>query len=142
MHQRMYGKRNDEIVRDFYGDIAAAPAEVSDAGRPRSALYREMVAPRIEEMLVPGCAGFSNGTRTCRWQWPATAEPDNVDLMLDRAGLRRYFRAVVDGHQVDRPKPHPDVFLRAAELLGVQPRQLHRLRRLPLRCCRGRWLRV
>jgi beta-phosphoglucomutase-like phosphatase (HAD superfamily) len=27
----------------------------------------------------------------------------------------------VDGHQVARPKPHPDIYLRAAELLGVPP---------------------
>jgi len=28
---------------------------------------------------------------------------------------------VVDGHQVRNPKPHPDIYVRAAELLGVAP---------------------
>ena len=41
--------------------------------------------------------------------------------MLDGADLRRYFDVVVDGHQVRRPKPFPDVYERAAELLGVSP---------------------
>jgi beta-phosphoglucomutase-like phosphatase (HAD superfamily) len=35
--------------------------------------------------------------------------------------LRRYFDAVVDGYQVTRPKPFPDIYLRAAELLGAAP---------------------
>jgi HAD superfamily hydrolase (TIGR01509 family) len=49
------------------------------------------------------------------------AEPQNVDFVLDRAGLRQYFRVVVDGHQVSHPKPHPEIYLRAAELLGTAP---------------------
>jgi beta-phosphoglucomutase-like phosphatase (HAD superfamily) len=43
-----------------------------------------------------------------------------VEFFLEGTGLRPYFRAVVDGHQVERPKPFPDVYLRAAELLGVR----------------------
>ena len=50
------------------------------------------------------------------------AEPANVDFVLDTAGLRPYFRLVVDGDSVAQPKPHPGIYLRAAELLGVEPR--------------------
>jgi beta-phosphoglucomutase-like phosphatase (HAD superfamily) len=49
------------------------------------------------------------------------AEPANVDFTLDGAGVRQYFRAIVDGSQVARAKPAPDVYLRGAELLGVDP---------------------
>ena len=38
------------------------------------------------------------------------------------ASLRPYFDAIVDGSQVERPKPAPDVYLRAAELLEIPPR--------------------
>jgi beta-phosphoglucomutase len=51
----------------------------------------------------------------------SNAEPENVAYVLDEAGLRRYFRAVVDGHQVHNPKPHPEVYLRVAELLETEP---------------------
>ena len=51
MHERMYGRRNDEIVRDFFGDSLAA-AEVQARGHAKEALYREMMAERIEEMIV------------------------------------------------------------------------------------------
>jgi beta-phosphoglucomutase len=46
-------------------------------------------------------------------------EPENVDFVLDRAGLRPYFRAVVNGQQVRHPKPHPEIYRRAAELLDT-----------------------
>jgi beta-phosphoglucomutase-like phosphatase (HAD superfamily) len=51
------------------------------------------------------------------------AEPANVEFVLNAAGIRDSIQAVVSGHDVDRPKPHPDVFLRAAELLGVAPEE-------------------
>jgi beta-phosphoglucomutase len=49
----------------------------------------------------------------------SNAEPENIAMLLDGAGLRRYFPTVVDGHQVQRPKPFPDIYLRAGELLNV-----------------------
>lgn len=42
-----------------------------------------------------------------------------IDEVLSMRGLRRHFGAVVSVEDVPRPKPFPDVFLRAAELLGV-----------------------
>ena len=49
----------------------------------------------------------------------SNAEPENVHFVIDRARLGGYFRVVLDGHQVSRPKPDPEIYLRAAELLGV-----------------------
>ena len=36
-------------------------------------------------------------------------------------GCVRISGVLVDGHQVHNPKPHPDVYLRAAELLNIAP---------------------
>jgi beta-phosphoglucomutase len=40
---------------------------------------------------------------------------------LDEMNLRRHFDAVVGAADVKQGKPHPDVFLKAAEKLGVNP---------------------
>jgi beta-phosphoglucomutase-like phosphatase (HAD superfamily) len=44
-----------------------------------------------------------------------------IDAVLDRFELGSHFAAVVSGSSVARPKPAPDIFLRAAELLAVPP---------------------
>ena len=80
-----------------------------------------MVSGRVEEMLVPGLKPFLERHREMRMGVASNAEPENVALLLDRAGLRPYFRVVVDGYQVRNPKPHPDVYLRAAQLLEAEP---------------------
>lgn len=120
MHGRMYGRRNDEIVRDFFGG-GLSPQEAAARGKAKEALYREMTFGRMEEMLVPGLKPFLERHREMPMGVASNAEPENVALLLDGAGLRPYFRAVVDGHQVKNPKPHPDVYLRAAELLETEP---------------------
>ncbi|HMM41864.1 MAG TPA: HAD family phosphatase [Thermomicrobiales bacterium] len=44
-----------------------------------------------------------------------------VDLALTSAGLSGAFDVEVTGDQVERGKPHPDIYLRAAELLSTPP---------------------
>ncbi|MBO4400053.1 MAG: HAD family phosphatase [Lachnospiraceae bacterium] len=44
-----------------------------------------------------------------------------VTTQLDEAGLLSYFDAVVGGESVSRSKPAPDIFLYAAERLGIAP---------------------
>ena len=120
MQQRMYGKRNDQIVRDYYGE-GITLEEVEARGRAKERLYREMLAGRTEEVLVPGLRAFLERHRDLPMGVGSNAEPENVAFVLDEAGLRGYFRAVVDGHQVRHAKPHPEVYLRVAELLETDP---------------------
>jgi beta-phosphoglucomutase len=120
MQHRMYGKRNDEIVRDFFGP-EMTDAEVFRRGAEKEALYREMLLPQIITSLVPGVRAFLERHRELPAAVATNAEPANLEFVLREAGLREYFQAAVDGHQVKRPKPQPDIYLRAAELLRVAP---------------------
>ena len=120
MEQRMYGKRNDVIVRDYLGQHLT-DAEVFAHGAAKEKLYREMLAPRLAETLVPGLVAFLERHHEVPMAVATNAERANVDFVLHAAGLDRFFRVSVDGQQVKNPKPDPDVYLRAAELLGVPP---------------------
>jgi len=120
MLHSMYGKRNDQIVRGFFGESLPA-AEVAARGAAKEELYREMIGGRLEEFLVPGIRDFLERHKAIPKAVATNAEPANVDFLLDRAGIRRYFQVVIDGHQVTHPKPHPEIYLLAAEKLGAAP---------------------
>jgi beta-phosphoglucomutase len=120
MLERMYGRRNDQIVRNFFGG-GLADGDVTAYGAAKEEIYRQMLADRIEAALVPGLRPFLDVYRGAPIALATNAEPENVDFVLDRAGLRHYFRVVVDGHQVSQPKPAPEIYLRAASLLGIPP---------------------
>lgn len=120
MHHRMYGKRNDQIVRDYMGP-ELTDEEVFAHGAAKEALYREMLLPGIQDALVPGVREFVKLHAAIPKAVATNAEPANVEFVLGHSGLRSYFAAIVDGHQVSNPKPHPEVYLTAADRLGVLP---------------------
>ena len=120
MHERMYGRRNDQIVRDFFGDTLSAE-EVAARGAAKEELYRDLIGARLEEMLVPGVREFLHEYRGAPMGLASNAEAPNIEFLLDRARLRRYFRVVVDGSQVRHPKPDPEIFLRTSEALQTAP---------------------
>jgi len=62
----------------------------------------------------PHLAGRAIGTMTTRRR-------DGAKRMLEVAGLLPYFRTVVGGDEVSRPKPFPDLPLHSAAALGVRP---------------------
>ena len=45
----------------------------------------------------------------------------NAGYILERTDLKKYFDAVSDGNNITHSKPDPEVFLKAAEYLGVEP---------------------
>ena len=120
MHAAMYGKRNDHIVRVFYGDHLT-DEEVDAHGEAKEALYRELMAGRLAESLVPGVRDFIEALGTAPRAVGTNANQANLDFVLDGSGLRAHFPVTVHGGQVANPKPHPDVYLRAAQLIGVEP---------------------
>ena len=47
----------------------------------------------------------------------------NTKLILSRLGLSDYFDAISDGTNITHSKPHPEVFLMAADYLGLKPEE-------------------
>jgi beta-phosphoglucomutase family hydrolase len=119
---RMLGKHNDEIVRDFFCGYPLTERDIIDHGLRKEQLYREMIAPVCKQKLVPGIAEFLRAHSGAPCGVATNAEPANVELVLELAGIRSYFSAIVDGHQVERPKPAPDIYLKTASLLNAAPR--------------------
>ena len=50
---------------------------------------------------------------------------ESVSRMLDHAGLTAYFDAIVCGDMVQHSKPHPEIFLTAAERLSAEPQDCY-----------------
>jgi beta-phosphoglucomutase len=122
MQHSMYGKRNNEIVRDFLG-ADLSDQDVFAHGAAKEALYRELMRPRASESLVPGIREFLTRHRNSGLAVASNAEAANVDFVLDAASLRSFFRVVMNGAQVTHPKPHPEIYLRVAERLQAAPEE-------------------
>lgn len=51
----------------------------------------------------------------------SSSYPEIIELILEKTRLRKYFQAVVSSQEAGKSKPEPDVFLLAAQRLGLNP---------------------
>jgi HAD superfamily hydrolase (TIGR01509 family) len=72
--------------------------------------------------LLPGAREAVKAT-AARWPLALASSADRpvIETVLEVTGLRRYFQVVVASDEAGRGKPAPDVYLAAAERLGVDP---------------------
>ena len=92
-----------------------------------------MMAGRTEAMLVPGLRAFLERHRDLPMAVASNAEPENVDFVLEETGLRPYFQAVVDGHQVKTPNPIPTSTCVRRNCWECEPARLRCFRGFPFR---------
>ncbi len=116
-----FGKRNVEIITKIlnWTDDLTLAQEMSDQ---KEELYRKIVAERgiplidgVEDFLQSLLdAGFvcAIGSSTPR---------KNLDVTVEKLGFGKFFKTFAASEDVARGKPAPDVFLVAAERLGLSP---------------------
>jgi beta-phosphoglucomutase family hydrolase len=114
------GAQGREILRERLG--ADVPDEqIAVLALEKDALYRDMYGPH--RAAIAGFEAFVTeaDARGIQLAVATSAPPLNIVFTLDELDLRRHFHAVVGAADVKHGKPHPDVFLKAAEKLGVDP---------------------
>ena len=116
-----FGQRNDAILSRWLGPRESA-ARLREIGESKEARYRELIAADGLSAL-PGAADWVVRLAGRGWrQAVASSAPRrNVDVVVRALGLGEHFQALVAAEDVRHGKPAPDVFLRAAELLGMPP---------------------
>ena len=117
----LFGMGNGELIPKLFGD-SIAPQFVREYADWKEARYRQLIGGRVEPM--PGVRGLVH--RLKGMGLPAavasSAPRANVEQILEGAGLREFFQAVLAQEDVSRHKPDPEVFLAAADRLQLDPR--------------------
>ena len=112
------GRHGREILREHL-DPALSDDDCAALTLEKEVLYRSLYAPHLKPV-----AGFEALLAQAKARGMAlavgTAAPDdNVRFTLDGLDLRRHFHTVVGAADVQRGKPAPDVFLKAAKDCGA-----------------------
>jgi len=115
-----FGRRNDTIIRKTLGEQIAQDEIEAIAGE-KEATFRRMIGQKIRPL--PGAVELlqslkQNGVKMAL----ASSTPiENIRLITGSLGIANCFQAIVTGHEVTEGKPSPQVFLMAAQRLGVEP---------------------
>lgn len=87
----------------------------------KNAYYLSRIESITQEDILPGVIRFINLLKNEGIKIALASSSHNVDIVLSRLGIASLFDAIVDGSMVEETKPHPALFLKAAELIGVEP---------------------
>lgn len=116
-----FGQKNDGILRRWLGP-AATPERIARIDREKESAYRRLVE-EVGLTPLPGAADWVRRLRASGWKQAiaSSAPRENVTVMLRALGVERELDAIVAAEDVTAGKPDSQVFLRAAERLGLPP---------------------
>ena len=118
--KQIFGQRNDNAFRHFFG-TQLSQEESRCLSEELEEKFRE--AFRSHARPLPGLHALI--TECHRAGVPmavaSSAMAKNVEFIVDTLGFRPYFRFLVSGDEVSRPKPDPEIYLRTANKLGLEP---------------------
>ena len=114
------GKRNDTAFQYFLGP-ELTPQESKRLSEEIEETFRRVFKPHAKplpglEAVIKECyaAGIPMAVAS-------SAVRANIEFVVDALGYRQYFQTLVSGDEVTHAKPDPEIYLKAADHLGIDP---------------------
>jgi beta-phosphoglucomutase family hydrolase len=118
--QSRFGMRNDAIVRSIMGDTVPQ-AEIERIANDKETNFAEIVRHHIKP--CPGAIELIKSLENAgvKMAIASSAPVANIRLLLGTLGILDCFQQFVSGREVTESKPSPQIYLFAAQKLGVAP---------------------
>ncbi len=117
---RFSGKKNDQILPELFGK-ELTPEEIAAYGAEKESVYRELYAPDIKEVEGLKDLIAKLKEKGLKLAIATTANEANRKFGLDALGLTDSFDLILGEEHVQHGKPHPEIYLKTAEELKVDP---------------------
>jgi beta-phosphoglucomutase len=115
-----FGRTSREIIAAWWGE-ELTEEEIRKLDDRKEAAYRQILANDFPAM--PGVRALIERLHNAGMALAigSSGPPENIEVILDHLQAQSLFQAVVSGADVTRGKPDPQVFLKAAQRLGIPP---------------------
>lgn len=116
-----FGRTNQEILPVLFQKELSLE-ELEKLASEKEIIYREVYKPHIVPIagLVPFMRELKNNKHKIAI---ATSAPkENVDFVVEALQIDQFIDVVVDDSMVSKGKPHPEIYIKASELLSSSPK--------------------
>jgi len=110
-----------DIILEKYTGPALSQADKEKLAQKKNDLYRASLAEMSPKDLSDEVRETLNTLRDMGLRLAIGSSSKNTPFILGQIGLAGFFDAVSDGNNITRSKPDPEVFVKAAEMLGLAP---------------------
>lgn len=112
--------RSLEIILEW-GKISLSQAEFMEQMALKNDNYLSYISTMTKKDLLPGVSNVIDYLSENKIPFALGSASKNARIILEKTGLIQRFNAVVDGNDVTKAKPNPEVFLIAASKLKIEP---------------------
>jgi len=109
-----------DIITEASGKTYSAAQKQELADR-KNRYFVESLASVTTEMLLPGSLSMLKELKKRGVKIAVASNSRNAMTIIHQTKIEHLLDAVIDGHQIENSKPDPEVFLLAAEKVGVPP---------------------
>ncbi|MBW4613108.1 MAG: beta-phosphoglucomutase [Desmonostoc vinosum HA7617-LM4] len=122
-NEAMRGLPRRESLLQILGDRPATEAQIQEMMERKNRYYVELMQTITSADLLPGVANLLQELRAAGIKIALGSSSKNAPTVIERLGIADQLDAIADGNSVSQAKPAPDVFLFAAQQLGLSPSQ-------------------
>ena len=97
--------------------------EKRELAQRKNGYYVEKIKALDESAVLPGAMEFICRVKEMGLKTAIGSSSKNAKIILSQTGCGEKFDAVTDGNDIRNSKPAPDVFLKAAKRLQLEPEQ-------------------
>jgi beta-phosphoglucomutase len=114
------GRINSDIFNYIFDTILSSE-EIDLYSTEKEALYRELYEPHIKP--INGLINFLEELEKEKIPKAIATSglPPNINFMFEHVPIKKYYADVIDASQISKGKPHPEIFLKAAEAVKANP---------------------
>lgn len=109
----------DEMIVRFFGNNLSIE-EIKNLGQEKEKTYRDLYQDHIQE--VKGLSNLLKRIKADNIKIGLATMGDtlNIDFILNSLKIEEYFDAVTGGHEVQKGKPNPEIFIKTLEKLELK----------------------
>ncbi|WP_127849319.1 beta-phosphoglucomutase [Lacticaseibacillus hulanensis] len=113
-----------EIILQAGGKASAyTKAQKEELATKKNEHYKELIAGLTPDDILPGIREFLTDLKEHGYQMSIASASHNAPAVLHSLGLDEFFPKIVDPGTLSQGKPEPEIFLKAAAILDLEPRQ-------------------
>ena len=112
-----------EIILERYDGPALSQEEKDALATKKNDIYRNLLGRMTPADLPAEVKETLDALRAKGLKLSIGSSSKNAPFILARIGLGGYFDAISDGNNITHSKPDPEVFLKAADFLGLKPEE-------------------
>ncbi len=118
-----FGIKNDRFISEILG-WSYDPEEIAQIARRKEAIFQDHAATAVID-LIPGVEAFIHqlSEQNIPCAIASSSILKNIELVLSNTTLKNAFSSIISSEDVVQGKPHPEVFVKAAEKLALPPQR-------------------